>query len=317
MTRSPSLAEVFDRLQEELALEAVVAASNRAPGLPSEPLQGGTPTLIGHLNLIQGNRIQVFGPTELDYWEELEDEDRLHRLADLFDADLYGIIVTDARGIPEDVFARARADGVPLYRSKCRCEHIISSMRHELSRAFAAQVVMHGVFLNVLGVGVLLVGASSVGKSELALELVSRGHALVADDAPEFRRLSPDTVEGAAPEILKDFLEVSGLGVLNIRAMYGNAAIRHRKRLELIINLEPLTSALRAQLDRLNGNLTTSDILGVQVSAMTLPVAPGRNMAVMVEAAVRNFLLSHDDYHAAEDLMHRQRRAMERDDPCA
>jgi len=315
MKRSPSLAELFDRLKEGLALEAVVPASSRLPGLPSEPLQGGTPTLIGHLNLIQGNRIQVLGPTELDYWEELEGEDRLHRLGDLFDADLYGIIVTDGRPVPEDVLQQARADGVPLYRSTLRCEHIISSMRHELARAFAARVVMHGVFLNVLGVGVLLVGASSVGKSELALELISRGHALVADDAPEFRRLSPDTVEGSSPEILKDFLEVSGLGVLNIRAMYGNAAIRHRKRLELIINLEPLTSALRAQLDRLNGNLTTTDVLGVQVAAMTLPVAPGRNMAVMVEAAVRNFLLSHDGYHAAEDLMQRQRREMERDDP--
>ncbi|MDZ7830046.1 MAG: HPr(Ser) kinase/phosphatase [Halofilum sp. (in: g-proteobacteria)] len=315
MSRSPSLAELFDRLQEELALEAVVPASGHMPGLPTEPLQGGTPTLIGHLNLIQGNRIQVFGPTELDYWEDLDGEERVRRLGDLFDADLYGIIVTDGRSIPEDVLAQARADNVPVYRTSQRCEHIISSMRHELARAFAAHVVMHGVFLNVLGVGVLLVGASSVGKSELALELISRGHALVADDAPEFRRLSPDTVEGSAPAILEDFLEVSGLGILNIRAMYGNAAIRHHKQLELIINLEPLTGALRAQLDRLNGNLTTSDVLGVRVAAMTLPVAPGRNMAVMVEAAVRNFLLSHDGYHAAEDLMLRQRREIERDDP--
>lgn len=315
MSHSPPLAEVYDRLQEELALETVVAASGHTPGLPTEPLQGGTPTLIGHLNLIQGNRIQVFGPTELDYWEDLDGEERVRRLGDLFDADLYGIIVTDGRLVPEDVLSRARTDNVPLYRSTLRCEHIIGSMRHELARAFAAHVVMHGVFLNVLGVGVLLVGASSVGKSELALELISRGHALVADDAPEFRRLSPDTVEGSAPEILEDFLEVSGVGVLNIRAMYGNAAIRHHKRLELIINLEPLTSALRAQLDRLNGNLTTSDVLGVRIAAMTLPVAPGRNMAVMVEATVRNFLLSHDGYHAAEDLMHRQRREMERDDP--
>jgi HPr kinase/phosphorylase len=315
MSRSPSLAELFDRLQGELALEAVVPASERSPGLPTEPLQGGTPTLIGHLNLIQGNRIQVFGPMELDYWNELDGEERLRRLGDLFDADLYGIIITDGRSIPEDVLAQARAGHVPVYRTPQRCEHIISSMRHELARAFAAHVVMHGVFLNVLGVGVLLAGASSVGKSELALELISRGHALVADDAPEFRRLSPDTVEGSAPAILEDFLEVSGLGILNIRAMYGNAAIRHHKPLELIINLEPLTSALRAQLDRLNGNLTTSDVLGVRVAAMTLPVAPGRNMAVMVEAAVRNFLLSHDGYHAAEDLMQRQRREIERDDP--
>lgn len=314
MSRTPTLAEVFERLRDDLQLEAVVAASASTQRLPTEPLQGGTPTLIGHLNLVQGNRIQVFGPTELEYWEDLDGEERIRRLGDLFDAELYGIIVTDGLGVPEDLLSQARSDGIPLYRSTMRCEHIISAMRHELARAFAAHVVMHGVFLNVLGVGVLLAGASSVGKSELALELISRGHALVADDAPEFRRLSPDTVEGSAPAILEDFLEVSGLGVLNIRAMYGNAAIRHRKRLDLIINLEPLTAALREQLDRLNGNLSTSDVLGVRIAAMTLPVAPGRNMAVMVEAAVRNFMLSHDDYHAAEDLMQRQQREMERDD---
>lgn len=314
MGRSPSLAEIYELLREELDLEAVVAAPRRAPDMSPEPLEGGTPTLIGHLNLIQSNRIQVFGVTELDYWENLHGEERVRVLSDLFENELYGIIVTDDRPVPDDVLEQARKQQVPLFRSPQRCEHIISSMRHELARAFAARTVMHGVLLNVLGVGVLLAGASSIGKSELALELISRGHSLVADDAPEFRRLSPDTVEGTAPGILKDFLEVSGLGVLNIRAMYGNAAIRHRKRLELIINLEPLTSALRDQLDRLNGNLTTSHVLGVAVSVMTLPVAPGRNMAVMVEAAVRNFLLSHDSYHAAEDLMERQKAEMEQDD---
>lgn len=316
MIRSPSLADIYDRLKEELALEAVIPATRRAPDMPPEPLEGATPTLIGHLNLIQANRIQVFGITELDYWEELEGEDRVRVLNQLFDSELYGIIVTDGREVPGDVLEQARAQGVALFRSPLRCEQIIGSMRHELARAFAARTVLHGVFLNVLGVGVLLSGASSIGKSELALELISRGHSLVADDAPEFRRLSPDTVEGAAPAILKDFLEVSGLGVLNIRAMYGNAAIRHRKKLELVINLEPLTSALRDQLDRLNGNLEMHDVLGVPVSVMTLPVAPGRNMAVMVEAAVRNFMLSHDGYLAAEDLMQRQESEMKRDGPC-
>lgn len=310
MSQSPSLADIHERLREELALEAVVPIPVDAPQLSTTALGGGTPTLIGHLNLIQTNRIQVFGVTELDYWQTLDPDERARHLADLFQSDLHGIIVTDGHPVPDDILEQSRARGTPLFRSPLGCEHIISAMRHELARAFAARLVLHGVFLNVLGVGVLLSGASSVGKSELALELVSRGHALVADDAPEFRRLSPDTVEGAAPAILKDFLEVSGLGVLNIRSMYGNAAIRHRKRLELIIHLEPLTSELRAQLDRLNGNLTTSEVLEVPVASMTLPVAPGRNMAVMVEAAVRNFLLSHDGYHAAEDLMQRQRREM-------
>ena len=312
MSEPLTLAAIHDRLHENLALEAVVLDRGHAPALPAEPLSGGVPTLIGHLNLIQPNRIQVFGPTELTYWEGHAEDERTPLLADLFNEDLCGIIITDDRDIPGDILARARERGVPLLRTSLRCEHIVSTLRHELGRALAARIVLHGVFLNVLGVGVLLSGASSVGKSELALELISRGHNLVADDAPEFSRPTPGTVEGSAPPMIKDFLEVSGLGVLNIRAMYGDGAIRHRKRLELIIHLEPLTSSLREQLDRLNGNFTSNEVLGVPITAMTLPVAPGRNLAVMVEAAARNFLLTYRGYHAAQELIQRQRDEMER-----
>lgn len=313
MSASLSLADIHDRLQETLALEAVVLDREHAPALPPESPSGGVPTLIGHLNLIQSNRIQVFGPTELGHWNELAAEDRAHWLTALFNDTLCGVIVTDDQPVPAGILDQARERRIPLLTSGLRCEHIISTLRHELGRALAARIVLHGVFLNVLGVGVLLSGASNVGKSELALELISRGHNLVADDAPEFSRPTPDTIEGAAPSMLKDFLEVSGLGILNIRAMYGDSAIRHRKRLELIIHLEPLTSSLRQQLDRLNGNFTSNEVLSVPITAMTLPVAPGRNLAVMVEAAVRNYLLSHHGYHAAEDLMQRQEDEMQRD----
>lgn len=312
MSQPLTLAAIHERLHENLALEAVVLDPAQAPPLPPEPLSGGVPTLIGHLNLIQTNRIQVFGPTELAYWEGHEETERAPLLADLFNEDLCGIIVTDGHEVPPDILARAQERRLPLLRSSLRCEHIISTLRHELGRALAASIVLHGVFLNVLGVGVLLSGASSVGKSELALELISRGHNLIADDAPEFSRPTPGTVEGMAPPMIKDFLEVSGLGVLNIRAMYGDGAIRHRQRLELIIHMEPLTSSLREQLDRLNGNFTSNEVLGVPITTMTLPVAPGRNLAVMVEAAARNFLLTYRGYHAAEDLMQRQRDEMER-----
>jgi len=182
----------------------------------------------------------------------------------------------------------------------------------------ASRVVLHGVFLEVLGTGVLLTGGSATGKSELALELVSRGHSLVADDAPEFTRTAPDRIEGAAPALLQDFLEVAGMGVLDIRAMYGDAAVRRRKQLELIIHLEALSGALRQHLDRLNGNLATSEILGVPIAAMTLLVAPGRNLAVLAEAGVRNYLLTRGGYNATDELVERQRQAMDRgDSSCA
>lgn len=318
MSPTPTLADVFDRLHETLALEAVHLERTRLHALPPDPPSGGFPTLVGHLNLVQPNRIQVLGPTELRYWEGRGERDRTALLEQLFRDDLFGLIVTDGEAAPPDLLARARDEGVPLLRTPQACERVISTLRHALGRELAARVVLHGVFLDVLGVGVLLSGASSVGKSELALELISRGHSLVADDAPEFSRPAPDAIEGRSPPLLKDFLEVRGLGVLNIRSMYGDAAIRHYKRLQLVIHLEPLTDALRDQLERLGGNLTTTDVLEVPIAAMTLPVAPGRNLAVMVEAAVRTFLLARRGYHAGDDLMRRQELAIarDRDDEC-
>lgn len=312
MSHAPTLADVLERLHETLALEAVHLERARLPALPAGPPSGGFPTLVGHLNLVQPNRIQVLGPTEARYWEGRGERERARLLDQLFGEELYGLIVTDGEAVPEDLRARARATGVPLLRTPQGCERVISTLRHTLGRELAARVVLHGVFLDVLGVGVLLSGASSVGKSELALELISRGHSLVADDAPEFTRPEPDAIEGRSPPLLKDFLEVRGLGVLNIRSMYGDAAIRHIKRLQLIIHLEPLTSALRDQLERLGGNLTTTDVLEVPIAAMTLPVAPGRNLAVMVEAAVRTYLLARRGYHAGDDLMQRQEREIAR-----
>lgn len=313
MVHSLSLADIHDRLRESLALEAVVLEPGHAPALPPEAAGGAVPNLVGHLNLIQANRVQVLGVTELAYWNGLGRTVRARLLDTLFSDELCGLIVTDGQPVPDDIRARAVERRLPLLTTPLKCEHIISTIRHELGRALAARIVLHGVFMNVLGVGVLLSGASHAGKSELALELISRGHSLVADDAPEFSRPAPDTIEGSAPPMIKDFLEVSGLGILNIRAMYGDAAIRHRKRLELIIRLEPLTTALSQQLDRLNDNFSEHEVLGVPVTAMTLPVAPGRNLAVMVEAAVRNYLLSHHGYHAVQELMQRQEQAMGRE----
>lgn len=312
MSHAPTLADVFDRLRETLALEAVHLERGRLPALPPGPANGDLPTLVGRLNLVQLNRIQVLGPAEVRYWAGRDEGERARLRDQLFGADLFGLIVTDDETIPPDLLARARHEGVPLLHTPQDCERMIGTLRHALGRELAARVVLHGVFLDVLGVGVLLSGASSVGKSELALELISRGHSLVADDAPEFSRPEPDAIEGRSPPLLKDFLEVRGLGVLNIRSMYGDAAIRHNKRLQLIIHLEPFTSALRDQLERLDGNLTTTDVLEVPIAAMTLPVAPGRNLAVMVEAAVRTYLLARRGYHAGDDLMRRQEREIAR-----
>ena len=168
--------------------------------------------------------------------------------------------------------------------------------------------------MDVLGTGVLITGDSGVGKSELALELVSRGHILVADDAPEFRRIAPDTLEGRCPEILRDFLEVRGLGILNIARMYGHAHTRKRKILKFIIRLELMqASDLNERIDRSSDEMQTLEILGVGIPEQTIPVAPGRNLAVLVEAAIRNHILVNTGYSATSEFFARHSAALQED----
>jgi len=172
-------------------------------------------------------------------------------------------------------------------------------------------LTMHGVFLDVLGVGVLLVGASGIGKSEIALGLINRGHRLVADDAVVFSLANNETLIGNCPELLQDFLEVRGLGILNIRVMFGDTAIKESKRLQLVVKLVTLGDRELQQIDRLYGMYRTRTILDLEVPEVTLPVAPGRNLSVLVEGAVRNQVLKNTGYNASQEFINRQNKMME------
>lgn len=170
---------------------------------------------------------------------------------------------------------------------------------------------MHGVFMEVHGLGVLLGGQSGIGKSELALELINRGHRLIADDAPEFSRTAPDTIRGSCPETLCDFLEVRGLGILNIREMFGDSAIKPSKNLRLIVGLSMMSEAQIRSIDRLEGTYTTVTLLDIEIPEVIIPVAPGRNLAVLVEAATRQHIQVISGYNAAEDFIRKQQQIME------
>ena len=166
--------------------------------------------------------------------------------------------------------------------------------------------------MEVLGTGVLITGESSVGKSELALALISRGHRLIADDAPEFTRTGPDILDGRSPGVLKDFMEVRGLGVLNIRDMYGDNALKPNKYLRLIVHLKRLNEKEYAQLDRLQGERKTRSILGIDIPQILIPVAPGRNIEVLVEAAVRNHILNFYGNNSVQKFIELQQQAINR-----
>jgi len=161
-----------------------------------------------------------------------------------------------------------------------------------------------------MGTGVLITGESSIGKSELALELLTRGHRLIADDAPEFARVAPDTLIGTCPEMLREFLEVRGLGILNVRAMFGASAIKQSRNLRLIIRLQDMDEAVK--MDRLHGSRMLRNIQDVDIPEVTLPVGPGRNLSVLVEAAVRNHILISKGYDASEAFIERQKKRLEK-----
>jgi HPr kinase/phosphorylase len=265
--------------------------------------------LIGHLNLMRPNLIQVLGQAELDYLNNLGKNSRQDAINSLFANKPVMIILAEHLTPPEQFLKLARSYHVPLIRSKHSVSRIIDQLHYHLSSQLAEKLVQHGVFIEVMGLGVLLTGPSGVGKSELALELLSRGHRLVADDAPEFRRTGPDTIHGSCPPMLADFIEVRGLGILNVRAMYGNNAVMPHKRLHLIIRLQPLTeNGNVSAFDRLDTTQRHRSLLGIDVPEVILPVAPGRDLAVIIEAAVRNHVLFLNGYNAAEDFIERQQK---------
>lgn len=261
--------------------------------------------VVGYFNLIRSAQAQVLGETELKYINNLTGDLLQDACQHLFEEKTIVLIIADNLSPPAAFVELANHHKIALLRSSASSYEVLTSLRYFFTQKLVERTTLHGVFLEVLSMGVLLTGESGTGKSELALELLSRGHRLIADDAPEFARTAPDIIYGSCPPSLQDFLEVRGLGVLNIRAMYGDSVIKHGKYLRLIIHLTPVSSDEALSQDRLQIEHNVRNILGVDIPIFTLPVAPGRNLAVLVEAAVRNHLLRLNGYNASEDIANR------------
>ncbi len=267
---------------------------------------------IGYLNFIHPHQVQIIGFYELDYLESLDSETYQRSLNQLFaNNNLACIIIVDDITVPEDIHSCAQNYQIPLLSSKLPGENVINFLHASFAKLFAPRVTLHGVFMDVLGMGVLIMGESGTGKSELALELVSRGHRLVADDAPEFSHVSPKVLSGTCPlPGMGPFLEVRGLGVLNVQALFGDSAIKPDKFLRLIVHLKHMTAESMREIDRLQGSYGVRQVLSVDIPEIYLPVAAGRNLAVLLECAVRNHSLRMHGYNAADDFCAHQHRAM-------
>jgi HPr kinase/phosphorylase len=309
--RQVSIEKLFAENEARLGLDWLAGRQGGNRVLTGEIELKPTIGQVGHMNFIHPFRVQIIGAAEAAYLRGLPEAALREQIGRLFTRELAAIIVANGEEVPTHLLEECNRHHMALMTSQQPSPHIVDVIRLYLSRVLAESTTLHGVFLDVLEMGVLITGASAIGKSELALELISRGNGLVADDIVELYRISPDTLEGRCPMVLKDFLEVRGIGVLNIRTIFGETAVRPRKLLKLMVNLEDHSHEQFSDLDRLQVDATYQEILGVPIRKVTIPVAAGRNLAVLVEAAVRNFVLNQRGIDSTKEFIERQQRLME------
>ena len=305
-----SVKQLFQDTRRTLKLSWVSGHTGGNNILTSETVTKPSLALIGHLNFVHPNRVQVLGCAEMDYLRSLKTKELSQAIHNLFSTDLAAVVVANGEEPPQALIGASDQFETPLFTSPLQSPGLMDVLRHYLAQAVAASTSAHGVFLEVQGFGILIKGSPAIGKSELALELISRGHRLVADDIVDFYRIAPDRLEGRCPPLLQDFLEVRGLGILNIRALFGDNAVKPTKPLDFIIQLEMADTIVPETLDRLKVKSQNEKILGVKVPKITIPVAAGRNIAVLVEVAVRNHMLLLRGINGTKQFMQRQHREM-------
>jgi len=303
---------LFRDMAEQLNLQWVAGQTGGARTLSSETIQKPTLALIGHLNFVHPNRVQVLGCAEMDYLRGLNDEALQEAINHLFSTELAAIVISNNEAVPTVLIDSAENTETPLFASSLASPILMSYLGHYLTQRLAEATSIHGVFLEVLGTGVLIKGDAGVGKSELALELITRGHRLVADDVVEIKHVAPDTLEGNCPPMIRDFLEVRGLGILNIRYLFGETAVKMQKNLKLVVELIQSQDVGEEGLNRLDMVASTESILGVGIPKVRIPVAAGRNLAVLVEVAVRNHILKSRGINPVEQFIKRQQAAIDR-----
>lgn len=263
--------------------------------------------LTGFTDYIRYGRVQIMGGSEIAYLRRLKPRRRALVLKRLVACRISCVIVTKGLAPPPELVAAAEAAGVPLLVSALESTPFIKRLSAHLDERLATRLHLHSVLMDVFGLGVLIMGESGVGKSECALDLIDRGHRLVADDVVEIKRMA-ETLLGSSPDLTRYHMELRGLGVINIKDLYGVSSIRISKRVELVVNLERWEAG--REYDRLGLRDDKFEILGVELPLIRMPVAPGRNIAILVEVAARNQLLKDRGYDAARRFVERVDEAM-------
>jgi len=256
--------------------------------------------IAGYFTYYPRERVQLLGKTELSFFEQLPEEDKKQRMESLCTDVTPAIILSRDMPIPQELIDASEKNGVPVLRSPLKTTRLSSRLTNFLESRLAPTTAIHGVLVDIYGVGVLITGKSGVGKSETALELVKRGHRLVADDCVEIRQEDQDTLVGNAPELIEHLLEIRGLGIINVMTLFGAGAVRSNKRITIVMNLELWEQG--KQYDRLGLEEETMKIIDTEITKLTIPVRPGRNLAVIIEVAAMNFRLKRMGLNAAEQF---------------
>ena len=270
--------------------------------------------LIGYLNYIHPYRVQLVGSRESAYLQASSPEDQERRISRIVTLEPPVLIVADAQTPPNRLVAMCERAEIPLFVTAESAGHVIDVVRGYLGQHFAERLTRHGVFMDILGLGVLLTGESGLGKSELGLELISRGHGLVADDAVDIYRVSQTSLEGRCPDLLQNLLEVRGIGLLDIKAIFGETAVRRKMKVHLLVHLVR-KETMEREFERLPYEPLYEEILELPVRKVVIAVDAGRNLAVLVEAAVRNTVLQLRGIDTYQEFIRRHQAAMERSQP--
>ena len=313
MTPAVTVADLLQSRSEAvgLPLELLSGAGGVEREIASPHIQKTGLALTGFDEYLRPARILVFGESEVRYLETLPSERRLNTLASVFSHDIPCVLITGGWNAPVELMLASERYHVPLLRTGVATPLAIAKITALLDDRLAVREVIHGVLMDILGLGVLIVGESGIGKSECALDLVVRGHRLVADDTVEIRRRGETEIVGTCPELTRHHMEVRGLGVINIRDLFGVASTRTAKRVELVVQLERWDPA--REYDRLGIDENVYDLLGLKVPLIRMPVAPGRSLAILVEVAARNQLLRTRGLNAAKELVSRLEQRLRED----
>ncbi len=316
MTTSISARELFDQQKDKLALRWLAGVKGDQRMLEAVDTIARRPSLAGYLNAIYPNKVQIMGSEELAWLDSLDSRQRWETIQKIVQYRPLALVISKNQSCPEDLRDAAEESETPLWTSPKRGHELLNHLSYHMARSLAPRVTLHGVFMEIYSIGVLITGEAGSGKSELALELLSRGHRLVADDAPEFTQIAPDVLDGTCPELLQDLLEVRGLGVLNVRDMFGDTAVKKNKYLRLMVHLtRPMTEPNLHGYERLTGDSGTRHVLDLDVPLITLPVMPGRNLAVLTEAATRLHILRTKGIDPAVMFIARHSNLLERSSP--